>query len=68
MEPRKKNLQDLRDQNHCKHVGLVYHLAIYYDFHGLKLSYSLKFVRSYYFYTFSYTCLKEARFSPRLYK
>ena len=47
MEPRKKNLQDLRDQNHCKHVGLVNHLAIYHDFHGLKLSYSLKFVHSY---------------------
>ena len=34
-----KNLQDLRDQNHCKNVELVEHLAIYRDFRGLKLSY-----------------------------
>ena len=33
-----KNLQDLRGQNHYKNAGLVYHLAIYHDFHGQKQS------------------------------
>ena len=40
------NLQDLRGQNHCKNVGLVKHLAIYHDFHGLKLPYV--FFKDYY--------------------
>ena len=35
----RKNLQDLRGQDHCKNVGPVKHFAIYHDFHGLKLSY-----------------------------
>ena len=34
-----KNLQGFRGQNPCKNVGLVSYLAIYHNFHGLKLSY-----------------------------
>ena len=40
MEPR-KNLQDLSSQNPCKNGGLLLHLVIYHDFHGLKLPYLL---------------------------
>ena len=36
-----KNFQDLRDQNRCKNVGLMNKMAIYHDFHGLKLSFVL---------------------------
>ena len=35
-------------KNHCKNVGLVLHLVIYRDFHGLKLLYLFFHCKVYY--------------------